>query len=372
MSRKENNLKVIFAGRLPEGETPSGPELTAARIFAEHSRGGHSPVFLQYFFDGRKFSLFKKLFGREETVLPEGRVLMLGLFRILPTVKKLKPGIIHLVTFERFAVILYLYRMLFRVKIIYNSHGVINYENKVIKGIRGFRSIKDKFCERIFLKHSDKIVFPSVLTLDIAQKYYSIDEERTLILPGGVDNIFFNEKDKAEPSGRLKAVIHYKNSLNSSGLKLLFDILATAELQLSVYIITRADITIPESKTVKFIKTKYLPGNELAEFYRDKDIFLSLNSYDTFSIATAEAMASGLIPVITSETGISRYIESGLNGFAFDHHFKHDLVNILNKLINMPPDTRNNISTAARNSVKSLYWHNVYQMYSGIYGTMLK
>jgi glycosyltransferase involved in cell wall biosynthesis len=111
---------------------------------------------------------------------------------------------------------------------------------------------------------------------------------------------------------------------------------------------------------------------ELAEFYKDKDIFLSLNNYDTFSIATAEAMASGLIPVVTTETGISRYIINGENGFTLDFHFSHDLLNIIAEIINMPAGTLNNISNASYETMINLKWNNVYEMYKPIYNGMMK
>ena len=109
---------------------------------------------------------------------------------------------------------------------------------------------------------------------------------------------------------------------------------------------------------------------ELAEFYGDKDIFLSLNKYDTFSISTAEAMASGLIPVITSETGISRYIINGLNGYNFPFQFHNELPKILELLTNMPAEKKEEISRSASLAVIDLKWKNVYQMYENVYKGM--
>ncbi|MEO8513951.1 MAG: glycosyltransferase family 4 protein [Ignavibacteria bacterium] len=366
MNKKENNLKIIYSGRYSVNEILSGPELTARRIFEQHCLREPS-VFIQYFFDGRKFGLMKKLFGRDEELHERGRVLTLGIFRIIPELRKLKPDIIHLVTFERFAVIFYLYSLIFKVQIVFNSHGVIQYENKVLKDTPMLYSLKDKFCERIFIKHSDKIVFPSVNTLNIAGKYYIFEEETAVILPNGIDDVFFSEKKITGTSNRPMAVIHHRNELNNSGMKLLFDTLTTADLPIDVYVVTNSLHKLPENNKINFINVNPMMTSELAEFYRDKDIFLSLNGYDTFSISTAEAMASGLIPVITTETGVSRYIENGVNGFTFDHHFKHDLVKILSDIFNMPADKRALISISAQDIVKYLTWHSVYEMYVPIY-----
>lgn len=377
MNRKRNKVNIVYAGRFSDSGILSGPELTAKSIFNQHCLKEPS-VFIQYYFDGRKYSLIKKLFGRtEKPVLNEvnlnnGKVLTLGIFRIIPELRKIKPDIIHLLTFERFAIIFYLYSLLFRVKIIYNSHGVIQYENKILKKVTGIYRVKDKFCERIFLKYSDKVIFPSVNTLNIAEKYYYFDEESVVILPNGIDNIFFSKKEKTETAKRLRAVIHHKNTLNDSGIKQLFDTLATTDIQLDIHIITNTELKLPENDKINFIITGIMGSNELADFYKDKDIFLSLNSYDTFSIATAEAMASGLIPVITSETGISRYIDNAVNGFTFDYHLKTELLKIINTIIGMRIEQRYDISNAAAYSIESLTWQNIYEMYEPLYNSMIK
>ena len=55
-----------------------------------------------------------------------------------------------------------------------------------------------------------------------------------------------------------------------------------------------------------------MPGTELATFFNDKDIIISTSSYETFSLAVVEAMATGLVPVVTKETGMSRYVDTWL------------------------------------------------------------
>ena len=131
----------MFAGRYPEGGVISGPEMTAKSMFEEHCVNNNS-VFLQYFFDGRKYSFFKKLFGRTEE--QDGRIITLGIFRIIPELRRKHPEIIHLITYERFAVIFYIYKLLFKVKILYNSHGIVRYENSELKKIPAFYRFKDK------------------------------------------------------------------------------------------------------------------------------------------------------------------------------------------------------------------------------------
>ena len=129
MKTGNEKADVVFIGRYIKGEILSGPEKTAKRIFDEHTKQNKS-CFIQYFFDGRKYGFVKKLFGKEkETEANNSGVFTLGLISAFTALFRLKPKIIHIITFERFAVIAFLYRFFRKTKIIYNSHGIVAYEN---------------------------------------------------------------------------------------------------------------------------------------------------------------------------------------------------------------------------------------------------
>ena len=362
MKRTKDNINVLFAGRYPEGGVISGPEMTAKSMFEEHCVNNNS-LFMQYFFDGRKYSFFKKLFGRIEE--QDGRIITLGIFRIIPELRRKHPEIIHLITYERFAVIFYIYKLLF--KVMYNSHGIVRYENSELKKIPAFYRFKDKCCEKIFLKYSDKIIFPSVNTIDLAGKYYNINENKAVILPNGVSSVFFNNKSKPGFQGRIKAVMLYKNELNSSALELLEKVIGRIAIPIDLFILTDMSIRLSPTEKITFTVNKMLTVSELPGFYEDKDIFLSINKYDTFSTSTAEAMASGLIPVVTSQTGISRYIQNGVNGFVFDHYDEAELPQILNEIVKMDNTESTNLRSAAIKTANELNNDNVYRMYYELY-----
>lgn len=369
LKKTEGKISVLFAGRYPDTGIISGPGNAAKSIFDEHTKNCSS-VFIQYFFDGRKFSVFQKLFGK--ALEKGGKIITLGLFRLLPEVRRRQPEVIHLITFERFAVIFFIYKMLFKVKVIYNSHGIIQHENSSFKELSAYNRFKDAFCEKIFLKYSDKLIFPSKLAMDIACKYYSIDEKKSVLLPNGVSEAFFMKSDDRSKTRIIKAVLHYRNELNRSGIELLKKTLGAIELPIEIHLITDENINIPQSEYAALITHKMMPSAELPRFYAGKHVFLSLNEYDTFSISSAEAMAAGLIPVVTSQTGISRYIDSGINGFTFDYTDSKTLAAILNNLCNIPQEEKNRISSAAADTARELRWEYVTEMYEELYREAVK
>src|SRR5258706_3602365 len=141
MKTQSDSPLVVYTGRYCESEILSGPEKAAKRIFEIHSKS-YKTAFVQYFFDGNKYNIIKKLFGKEITVLNQNSVLYTaGLFRFIPLLFKLRPDIVHIINFERFAVLTFYVRILRRFKVIYNEHGVIAYENSEIKKSGYFYSL---------------------------------------------------------------------------------------------------------------------------------------------------------------------------------------------------------------------------------------
>lgn len=69
-------------------------------------------------------------------------------------------------------------------------------------------------------------------------------------------------------------------------------------------------------KDVEFVGFKV--GNELAEYYRNADIFVFPSKWDTFGIVMIEALASGLPIAAYPVTGPKDIVEPGVNGYLSD------------------------------------------------------
>lgn len=362
-------VSVVFFGRFSESEILSGPEKTAKRLFEKYSAGSDG-IFVQYFFDGKIHSIWKKLFGRETKIINDNAVVYtLGILSIYTFLLKRKPDIVHIITFERFAIIVYLYKILNSLKILYNSHGVIAFENTTIKKVSSWHRFKDKFAEKIFLKYSDKTVFPSEQALGKAEEFYSICEKKVVILPNGIDSEFSEITAQGKSSSPLKCVLMCKNEFSISGMEFFSKWISGKEYDCLFYNICSISIDKASFKeSVNFMKL--MGKNELLKFYSDKDIFLQLNEYETFSISAAEAMASGLIPVVTKNTGLSRYLENGFNGYIVEYGNSDDLGAIMNSILSAPAVKRTELSDNARAIYKDLNWDSVYDMYRNVYGEL--
>lgn len=359
---------MVFLGRYAESEILSGPEKTAKRIFFEHTRLNHS-YFIQYFFDGRKYGITKKLFGKEKAgIINNSEILTLGLFPVMLKLLKLKPKIIHIITFERFAALTIFCKILFKTKIIYNAHGIVTYENTELKKTPFLLRQKDRFCEKLFLKYSDTIIFYSENSIDIAEKYFKLNEAKAVILSNGIDDVFSSSGEKQKnKSENLRLVIHHQNELHSGSIEFLNKCLEKITPGIEIFIVgNEKSNMINPNAGVKINYIEKMTSKKLSEFYNDKDIFLSLNNYDTFSIATAEAMSAGLVPIITEETGMSRYIWHGENGFTVKYGDSGNLAELINNLQNSKI-VLSELSLNASKIFEILSWSQIYESYKNIY-----
>jgi glycosyltransferase involved in cell wall biosynthesis len=368
MKTTKNNLNVVYMGRYNGAEILSGPEKTAKRIF-DLRFAETKTSFIQYFFDGRKFGLFKKLFGMDSVALNDNaKLYTAGLVRIIPLLFKLKPDLIHMITYERFEVIAIIFKLFSRVKIIFNMHGVIAYENSVIKKSSFFYWAKDRYCEWTLLKFSDKIVYHSETSIDIAQMYYNINESKAVILSHGIDEEFHLacSGKLANKSPIIKAVISNGSEYSTSGIHFLIKAFSGTELPVDLFIIgDKIDLVIANENLEIHYLNKMAPS-ALADFYKDKDVFLSLNDFETFSIASVEAMAAGLIPVVTAQTGMSRFIIDGENGYTIKYGDSEKLRDSLDKIAE-EPELRNEINREASKIYTILSWPEIYESYRNLY-----
>ncbi len=371
-------MKVLFLGRYNSTEVLTGPEKVAKRIYKEFNKSGNT-AFLEYFFDGRKYGFFKKIFSKK-VIAEEGDsvVVRLGLLRILIFLIRAKPSIIHIITYERFALIIFIYKLISKVKIIYSVHGIIAHENHIHRNIHGFLKFKDSYCESIFLRYSDKIIFISGQTISIAEKYYQIQKEKIEIIPNGIDAVFslIGKEKKYISDKPLEIIFVGDGDKKEKGFDFLIGCLNYIDFPVNVYSVGNRFIiegNISKANPNQNINLTFLEKMDteaFAAFMLDKDIYISPSSYEIFSIAAIEAMAEGLVPVVTQETGMSSYIREDENGFKFKYGDKERVYEIL-KDLNHKREKLRKISENAKTIYFLLSWEIVSSKYKELFSSLL-
>ena len=359
--------KTLFIGRYCQNKISEGPEKVAKKIFSLFTEENNT-CFIEYFFDGNKYGYCKKLFGKEIiTFVNNSPVFRLGLFRILFYILSYKPDIIHIINFERFAVIAYLYKTFSNVKIYYSMHGLICYTYSNFEHVGYFQKKKDSICEKIFFKKSDIIfVLSDLMKKSIIEKFKAKSDD-IIIVPNGVEKEFNDIKKPERTYDILKIIFVSDINRKEKEFNFLLEILENITIGIELSIVSRniKIIRLDNDKIVyKFHKT--MTSVELANFYMDKDVIISCSSYEPFSMVTVEGMASGLVPVATYQTGASEYIRHGENGFLFDFGDKKTFIKII-EMLGKDKEAVHKLSNNAREIYKILSWENVFIIYKNYY-----
>ena len=364
--------KVLYVGKYNESENLTGPEKVAKRIFEQSSKKSET-FFLEYFFDGKQYGLGKKLFGSEVVEKINGsKVLRLGIFKIPFFLIKHRPEIIHIITFERFAVLCYLYKLISRVRIVFNVHGVVVYENQKHREVSPAQKRKDLFSEKIFMKFSDKLLFLSEATVKIAKNIYHINERKIEYINNGVDEQFHLAlKDSKDLNNTLSLIFIGDSDRYDKDFNFLYNSLGKVTVTCSLFVIGEFNEK-KFSQCVNLVSIKSIPrmsSEELAKFISDKTIYISSSSYDTFSIAAAECMSTGLAPIVTDTTGISKLVINCKNGFIVKHGDTTVLADKINLLLSDIP-LRDKISENASRIYNTLNWPAIFKHYEIIYRSL--
>jgi glycosyltransferase involved in cell wall biosynthesis len=366
-------MNILYFGRYSKNEILAGPLKVANRIFNIMNEK-YSCEFIEYFFDGKEYGLFKKLFGKEIIIYDNKIIFRLGLFRIFFHMFKFKPQLIHILTYERFAVITFIFRLFSKMKIIYNVHNVVRYENENVFNVKGFEKIKDNICETVFIKYSDVLFFLSESNALFAGQYYNFSSNKNRIISNGVDEVFYTasvirETNKNNP---LSLIFIGDIERKDKGFEFLKNILEKISIRINLYIISKRTYYklsfINKSIQIQFLNLMS-PG-KLSAFLRDKDIFISTSSNDSFNISSVEAMAAGAIPILTKETGSSRFIKQGVNGFVFGYGDTDSFVNAIN-LLNGDRIILQNMMKECPKIYDELSWKNISDLYESNYKNIL-
>ena len=106
----------------------------------------------------------------------------------------------------------------------------------------------------------------------------------------------------------------------------------------------------------------YIPREDIPRHYARADVFVLASFNEGMSVATLEAMASGLPVVVTRTGGMDELVEAGINGFFFDWADVNGLVAHLELLIN-DGELRENMAEASRLRSAHFTWDEVANTY---------
>jgi glycosyltransferase involved in cell wall biosynthesis len=367
-------MKVIFLGKYCSGETLTGPDKVAKRIFFQHTLKEQS-YFLEYFFDGNVYGYFKKLFGKEIiSKINKGFVYRLGIIQMIYFIFKLHPDILHIISFHRFPVILLLFKFILKFKVVYNVHGIVQHEDIYFHKSTKFLKFRNKFSEKIIVKFSDNLLILSDVCKKILLQYYSYNEDKVVLIENGIDRDFHEccKYRNNKEINILNVLFPAKIDRLEKGFNQLKECLKSLKMPINIYLISKNffDVNKFNNEYLNIFTLETMPAPEFAKFLCIMDIVFCSSIYEPFSINLVESMGAGVIPIASEFTGASRFITNEMNGFIIDFKDTEKFINLINKL-SVDVDYREKISKNASEIYEILSWDKVYKKYANVYNKLL-
>jgi len=109
---------------------------------------------------------------------------------------------------------------------------------------------------------------------------------------------------------------------------------------------------------------------ELSSLLAETEFFVSASKYESFGISAVEAMAAGLIPILSGIKQFRKFVEDGKNGFIVDFSDKENAGRKILEISALDDNKRKEISLKARESAKRHSWGGkameVVRLYQGL------
>jgi glycosyltransferase involved in cell wall biosynthesis len=242
---------------------------------------------------------------------------------------------------------------------------------------RGLRIMRNASCV-FFLSETYKNL---VLSKYVPNKYRKEIEKKSIIIPNGIDDYWFDNRAKeisqdhierisrkivktvyiGEISKRknVPMIVSACNELRKRGWDVSLTVVGKATDKGEVDIVSKDKNT-----------TVYPPVNKesLIGYYRDADVFVMPSHTETFGLTYAEAMSQGIPVIYTSGQGFDGQFEEGVVGYSVNNLSKEDIAEKIIKITE-------NYLTIAQNCIskcEAFRWNEICLKYKEVYKSILR
>ena len=210
----------------------------------------------------------------------------------------------------------------------------------------------------------------------VPQKYYDELYSKTLVIPNGIDDFWFNNpptKEKKDIHNPVKLIYAGKIDKNKNiptiqkAMKLLGNDGIESSLTVIGKIIDQSEFEkIKDDPHITYLQA--MPKEKLIEQYRNHDIFVMPSFTETFGLVYAESMSQG-IPVIYSKgQGFDGQFEEGMVGCRCDATNPDDLA----KAIELIMMSYGKIQKNCMNASVKFRWCDICDEYKCVYEQFAK
>ena len=233
----------------------------------------------------------------------------------------------------------------------------------VLVHVHGGRFLMQKCGNRILLflirfifKSADQIIVLSEIEQETILKLYGI---KASVIYNAVDTTYF-VPDEKKLLGRTKTVLFIGRLHESKGLndivdafrllypKVRFRFILCGEGKLKHYLVN----SLTEIMGSDFVFHGVVAGEKKKSIFHESEIFILPSRYgEGLPIALLEAMASGLIPVVTDDGSMTTIIKNNENAFLVSKNDPHNIAQRMHEALCLTETELRRFSRSARSSV---------------------
>jgi UDP-glucose:(heptosyl)LPS alpha-1,3-glucosyltransferase len=239
------------------------------------------------------------------------------------------------------------------------------------------------FAEKHCFNSAKKVVAVSKGVRNEIIKYYEISEKKIVAIPNGVDIDLFNPENRDVYRKEIRNKYNIKNDeivimfpAHEFVRKGLWQILEAVsilkEKKICVLAVGR-DKNDPFKKIIDETKIRAIftgAVENINRYYAASDIFVFPTMYEAFSLATLEAVASGLPAIVTKVNGTDELIRDGYNGFFVGRDGK-EIAETIRLLID-DGVLMQKLGKGARESAEKFTWDIIVRNTYDVYEEVLK
>ncbi len=363
----QKNDYIFLIGDFDFSDFCSGPQKVSKNLFFELSKKYNVRAFT-YYQDGSKYSYFQKLFKIEKLV---PNAFISGIFPILYNIIRYKPKIIHITGFRRFTILALLFKRFLNYKIFYTVNGIVRFENKFFRKESKFSMFENKIFEKCIFIKADEIFYLSDDSLQMIKYFFKCPKANYHMIDNGIEKEFYVNRKLTENFNEPLNICFSANvNKKEKGFDFFADCINKLQFPVTLIVFSDDEIVRKFSGNVKIIKYNLKSTIDYIKAAEEADIIISASHYENFNLSLAEMMALGKVPVVSKQTGASRFITDGVNGYTYNYGDSVSFLKILNEL----NSDRKKLKFISSNAVKiydTLSWDKVITKYEKVYDKYL-
>jgi UDP-glucose:(heptosyl)LPS alpha-1,3-glucosyltransferase len=202
------------------------------------------------------------------------------------------------------------------------------------------------------------------------RRHFPTMRDRVAVIPNGVDTDEFRPlaaSGKPAGSDRLR-VLFVGSEWERKGLRLAIEALGDCPFA-TLTVVGEGDTTAYQALVESMAlgdRVRFVGSTpDVASWYRRADVFLLPTAYETFSLVSYEAAASGLPLLVTPVNGVEDVLRDGVNGWFIERN----AACIAGRLqaLHADPELRATMGREARADSLRFSWSQVVERYEAIY-----